>query len=118
MPTILRSLLPEDVVARLRAALKPELFQLGAETAGGLAKAVKSNLQLTCADPVGRECADVVSRALHGNELFKSAALPVKITPPMFSLYRERMAYGLHFLMPKSFAFSSSLSSVSAGVCG
>jgi len=96
VPTILRSLLPEDVVARLRAALKPELFQLGAETAGGLAKAVKSNLQLTCADPVGRECADVVIRALHSNELFKSAALPVKITPPMFSLYRERMAYGLH----------------------
>jgi len=96
VPTILRSLLPEDVVAKLRAALKPELFQPGAGTASGLSKAAKDNLQLTCADPVGRECANVVVRALQSNDLFNSVALPVKITPPMFSLYRESMAYGLH----------------------
>ena len=53
-------------------------------------------MQLPDTDPTGRELADAILRALEKNSLFTSAALPLKVLPPLFNRYAEGQAYGRH----------------------
>jgi predicted 2-oxoglutarate/Fe(II)-dependent dioxygenase YbiX len=45
----------------------------------------KDNLQLAEGDPVARELGDLILGALQRSALFISAALPLRIFPPLFS---------------------------------
>jgi PKHD-type hydroxylase len=57
---------------------------------------VKENLQLREDHPVARELGDLIVAALQRNALFASAALPLRVFPPLFNLYRGGHSFGNH----------------------
>jgi PKHD-type hydroxylase len=77
---------PEQVGA-FRASLDAAGWVDGRRTAGYQAKRVKDNAQLAEDDPVARSLGDTLLEALERTSLFVSAALPLKVYPPMFNRY-------------------------------
>jgi len=68
----------------------------GRGSAGYLSQTVKSNHQLPDTHPIGKKLGETILRALEGNALFVSAALPHKILPPLFNRYDDGRQYGAH----------------------
>jgi PKHD-type hydroxylase len=68
----------------------------GRVTAGPQSARVKCNSQLPEEHPVSQELGDVVLAALQRNALFVSAALPLKVFPPLFNRYEGGQAFGTH----------------------
>jgi len=68
----------------------------GRITAGHQSAAAKHNLQVPEDHPAARELGEVILRALQGNLLFISAALPLRIFPPLFNRYETQHAIGTH----------------------
>lgn len=86
---------PEEIKKlRDEAALLP--FVPGAETAGGRARRVKNNEQVSQKAEERKVLHEVVIGALMRNKDFNRAALPKRIRPPLISRYRQGMAYGQH----------------------
>jgi PKHD-type hydroxylase len=86
---------PEEIKKlRDEAALLP--FVPGAETAGGRARRVKNNEQISQKAEERKVLHEVVIGALMRNKDFNRAALPKRIRPPLISRYRQGMAYGQH----------------------
>ncbi|HVY66374.1 MAG TPA: Fe2+-dependent dioxygenase [Gammaproteobacteria bacterium] len=83
-------------VQHARRALEAAAWVDGAVTAGFQSTLVKRNSQLPETSPEARELGDVVLRALNGNPLFASAALPARVFPPLFNRYAEGQAFGNH----------------------
>jgi len=88
--------LPADQVARLRQQLLDAEWVDGRSTAGRQSARAKDNLQLAEGMPLAREAGDLIVGALQRNPLFISAALPLRILPPMFNCYREGQTFGSH----------------------
>jgi len=88
--------LTEAQVARCGAALATAPWSDGRATAGHESVKVKHNQQLAEGDPVGRELGDLMLAALETNPLFLSAALPLKVVPPLFNRYQGGGSYGTH----------------------
>ncbi|RPE67337.1 PKHD-type hydroxylase [Pacificibacter maritimus] len=83
-------------VQTLRADLETSPWQDGRKTAGAQSQSVKLNQQL---DPESAEAArlgEQVLRALTNHPLFLSAALPLRILPPMFNRYETGETFGVH----------------------
>ena len=68
----------------------------GRATAGHRSEKVKDNLQVPEGHPVARQLGSIVLTALERNPLFLSAALPLKIVPPLFNRYEDGQTYGDH----------------------
>jgi PKHD-type hydroxylase len=68
----------------------------GRLTAGYLSNRVKLNEQLPETSPVARKLGGLVLDALDKNQTFISAALPLKIVPPLFNRYAGGQTYGSH----------------------
>lgn len=86
---------PEEIKKlRDEAALLP--FVPGAETAGGRARRVKNNEQVSQKADERKVLHEIVIGGLMRNKEFNRAALPKRIRPPLISRYREGMAYGQH----------------------
>ena len=68
----------------------------GRATAGHQSERVKDNQQIPERHPVARQLGDVILTALERNPLFLSAALPLKIVPPLFNRYQGGQTYGDH----------------------
>ena len=68
----------------------------GRETAGYLSSRVKANEQLSEKNPLALRFGDLILDRLRCNPQFMSAALPLKIIPPLFNRYRDGQAYGNH----------------------
>ena len=68
----------------------------GKATAGRQSARTKDNLQLAETDPVARELGDLIVAALQRNPLFVSAALPLRIFPPLFNRYQGGHSFGSH----------------------
>lgn len=86
---------PEEIKKlRDEAALLP--FVPGAETAGGRARRVKNNEQVSQKAEERKVLHEIVVGALIRNKEFNRAALPKRIRPPLISRYRQGMAYGQH----------------------
>ena len=81
---------------KIRAAMNDGSFLDGKKTAGFRAKRVKNNEQLGRDHPQRDEIDKLVTEALYGNAEFQRCVLPQSIQRPLFSRYREGMAYGLH----------------------
>jgi PKHD-type hydroxylase len=90
------NVLSADELARCRAALAVAAWQDGRATAGHQSARVKSNQQLIETDPVARQFGDMILAALERVPLFVSAALPLKVVPPLFNRYENGGAYGTH----------------------
>ncbi|HEX5279489.1 MAG TPA: Fe2+-dependent dioxygenase [Micropepsaceae bacterium] len=89
-------LLDSNQLAECRDALTGANWTDGRATAGYLSNAVKHNQQIAESDPVARRLGKLILDALDGNQVFISAALPLKIVPPLFNRYAGGQHYGGH----------------------
>ena len=88
--------LSTEQVAHARRLLDAADWVDGRVTAGRQSAQVKNNLQLPEDHPVGRELGDMILTALQNSALFASAALPLRVFPPLFNLYQGGQAFGNH----------------------
>jgi PKHD-type hydroxylase len=79
-----------------RAALMGAEWIDGRVTAGHHSERVKRNRQIDERHPVARKLGEMILAALDRNALFLSAALPLKIVPPIFNRYEGGETYGNH----------------------
>lgn len=89
-------ILSDEQLKRVRAALDNGRFDDGRKTAGWHARLVKNNEQMQMADDAARALRAEVEKALTEHPVFQMAVRPAKMTPPMFSRYRDGMTYGNH----------------------
>jgi PKHD-type hydroxylase len=68
----------------------------GRVTAGHQSARTKNNRQVPEDHPAARELGDLVLRALERSSLFMSAALPLKVFPPLFNRYEGGEQFGNH----------------------
>jgi PKHD-type hydroxylase len=85
-----------EEVAQARNFLDAAEWVDGRVTAGYQAKSVKENLQLPEGHPAAVKVGEMVLAALARSPLFMSAALPLKVFPPMFNRYTGGGHFGTH----------------------
>jgi PKHD-type hydroxylase len=68
----------------------------GRVTAGPQSARAKKNQQLPEDSPEAREIGEVILAALQRNSLFMSAAIPLKVFPPLFNRYAGGHSFGSH----------------------
>ena len=89
-------MLAAEQVAQFRAALDGAAWIDGRATAGYQAAQVKDNAQLAEDHPLARRLGEDVLAALERSKLFISAALPLRVYPPMFNRYAGGQTFGTH----------------------
>jgi PKHD-type hydroxylase len=85
-----------EQVTHARAALESAAWVDGRVTAGPQSSRAKQNLQLPEDSPVARELGEIILGALQRNPLFMSAALPLRVFPPLFNQYAGGHSFGSH----------------------
>jgi PKHD-type hydroxylase len=88
--------LTREQVARARELLLQARWVDGRVTAGPQSSRAKENLQLPEDSKEAREIGDMILAALQRSPLFMSAALPLKVYPPMFNRYSGGHSFGSH----------------------
>lgn len=88
--------LPREQVVMAREKLDTAEWIDGRATAGYQSALAKNNLQIPEGHPVARELGEIILQALGQNPLFVSAALPVKVFPPLFNRYSGGQSFGTH----------------------
>jgi PKHD-type hydroxylase len=96
MITCISDVLTAEEIKKLRAEAALLPFVPGAETAGGRARRVKNNEQISQKAEERKALHEIVVTALGRSKEFHRAALPKRIRPPLISRYRPGMAYGKH----------------------
>jgi PKHD-type hydroxylase len=89
-------LLTGDEAAQFRQLLDQADWADGRETAGYLSTRVKHNAQLPELHPLALQLGRQILEALDRSARFRSAALPLKVVPPLFNRYAGGQAYGAH----------------------
>lgn len=87
-------LLTPEEVERLRAISKLVKFQDGRIT--NPHTKIKNNLQLDHSDPGFKESAQIMHKALAGDERVRDFVFPKMIAPPLMTKYEPGMNYGSH----------------------
>ena len=88
--------LTAEQVAQARQMLQGADWIDGRVTAGHQSAKTKNNLQLPEDHPVARQLGDMILGALSRNALFVSAALPLRVFPPLFNCYQGGQSFGNH----------------------
>jgi len=88
--------LSKEEVAHCRKVLEGAAWVDGKVTAGAQSREAKKNLQIPQDCEASRELGEIILRRLGTNELFISAAFPLRVYPPLFNRYDEGMAFGTH----------------------
>lgn len=91
-----RDVLTAEQVSDCRRALERVKWVDGQITAGHQSARTKDNLQLQGNDPAAGELGDLILAALERNPLFMSAALPLRVFPPLFNRYGVGQSFGNH----------------------
>jgi PKHD-type hydroxylase len=68
----------------------------GRVTAGHQSAKAKDNMQLPEGHPVAQQLGDMIVAALGKNPLFLSAAVPLRVFPPLFNRYTGGQSFGTH----------------------
>ncbi len=92
----IEGVLDKQEVRAARQRLESAAWQVGAASAGSLARSQKFNHQVDEHDPFGIAIGEDILRKLAAHPLFLSAALPNKIYPPRFNRYVDGGSYGAH----------------------
>lgn len=97
-PMLIRipDVLTPEQVAHARDLLDKADWIDGKVTAGYQSAKAKDNMQLPEGSPVARELGDLIVQALQRNPLFMSAAVPLKVFPPLFNRYSGGQSFGTH----------------------
>ncbi len=96
MVIVIPAVFPKIQVRALRARLDQAEWTDGRVTAGHQSAQTKNNSQIPENDPVAREVGEMILGALGQNALFRSAALPLKVFPPLFNRYAGGQTFGTH----------------------
>ncbi|SKC74412.1 Fe2+-dependent dioxygenase [Paraburkholderia hospita] len=88
--------LTADELGEVRRLVQAADLVDGRVTAGELAAQAKRNLQLSQDAPAAREAGEIILKALGRNTLFHSAALPLRVLPPLFNRYDVGMKFDAH----------------------
>jgi PKHD-type hydroxylase len=88
--------LTAEQVASCRKTLEAAEWVDGRITAGHQSARAKNNLQMREDVEDAKKLGDVVLAALENNPLFMSAALPLKVFPPLFNRYQDGQSFGNH----------------------
>jgi PKHD-type hydroxylase len=88
--------LSAEQLAECRKAMDSGDWADGRVTSGYQSARVKHNLQLPENHPAARKFGDMILAALEKNPLFISAALPLKVFPPLFNRYEVGQSFGMH----------------------
>lgn len=88
--------LSKELVAQFRQAMDQAEWIDGNATSGEQSALAKRNMQLQEGSPLARQLGDVIQDALGTNPLFFSAALPLKVYPPLFNRYASGETFGVH----------------------
>ena len=83
-------------VKQARARLDAAEWVDGKVTAGHQSARTKDNMQLPEGHPVALELGEMILGALGANPLFMSAALPLRVFPPLFNRYAGGQSFGTH----------------------
>jgi PKHD-type hydroxylase len=90
------SVFSKQEVEKLREYIGQGSWVDGQLTAGEQARSVKKNQQLDAESDLTQQLGDIVLERLSQTPEFISAALPLKIFPPMVNRYQQQETYGLH----------------------
>ncbi len=85
-----------EQIARCREVMNRANWIDGRATAGFQSATVKDNRQLPEHSPEARELGDMIVAALERNPLFITAALPLRVFPPLFNRYEGGESFGAH----------------------
>src|SRR5262245_41817238 len=88
--------LASSQLAEFRSLLAQASWIDGRATAGYQSAQVKNNLQLPEDHPAAQRLGEMVLQALAASPLFMSAALPLKVFPPLFNRYDVGASFGAH----------------------
>lgn len=86
----------KEQTRELRAKLDAAEWVDGKVTAGHQSALTKRNSQIPESSPVAREVGERILQALGISPLFRSAALPLKVFPPLFNRYAGGQDFGTH----------------------
>lgn len=89
-------ILNQEQVKEFRKILEKAEWVDGKVTAGHQAKLAKNNMQLPQDSQEAKILGDQVLQALEKSLTFVSAALPLKVFPPMFNSYESGQEFGTH----------------------
>ncbi len=87
---------PRPQIAALRARLDAAEWVDGRVTAGHQSAQTKQNSQIPETHPVAVQVGELILAALGSNPLFRSAALPLRVFPPLFNRYTGGQTFGTH----------------------
>src|SRR5262245_32293250 len=90
------NVLSGEQVSHARSLLDQAAWVDGRVTAGHQSARTKDNLQLDENDPLARQLGDQIVAALQRNPFFISAALPLRVCPPLFNRYEGGQSFGNH----------------------
>jgi PKHD-type hydroxylase len=85
-----------EQVARGRELLDKAEWVDGKVTAGHQSAKAKDNMQLPEGHPTAQQLGEMIVSALGRNPVFLSAALPLKVFPPLFNRYSGGQSFGTH----------------------
>ena len=88
-------LTPEQIAA-IRKTFDEVEWVDGRITAGHQSAKAKDNMQIPEDHPAARQMGETILKALGNNPLFVSAALPLKVFPPLFNRYSGGQSFGTH----------------------
>lgn len=88
--------LDQQQIGRCRETMERANWVDGRVTAGYQSAVVKDNRQLPEDSPEARQLGDMVVGALERNPLFITAALPLRVFPPLFNRYDGGESFGAH----------------------
>src|SRR6202046_1891897 len=92
----IEKVLTAEQVAVARQKLATAEWVDGRVTAGYQAQEVKRNAQIPETSPVAKELGDMILAGLARSPRFMSAALPLRVFPPMFNSYAGGQTFGTH----------------------
>jgi len=96
MMTPIADVLTSAQVAQARQILDQAAWVDGRVTAGHQSGRVKDNMQLPEDSAAARQLGDMILSALGQNPLFITAALPLRVFPPLFNRYEGGQSFGTH----------------------
>ncbi len=85
-----------EQVAQARQILDQAEWVDGRVTAGHQSAQAKNNMQLPEGSPAAQQLGDMILAALARHPLFLSAALPLRVFPPLFNRYAGGQSFGTH----------------------
>lgn len=96
MLTIIPEVLSKEQISEYRTLMGKAEWVDGNVTSGQQSALAKNNMQLPEGSPLARQIGDAIQDALGQSPLFISAALPLKVFPPLFNRYEAGQEFGTH----------------------